>query len=231
MSAICRSLTHVPKGRHRVDLSLYLVANRPSFRNEELFISKIMESVKGGATCVQFRDHESEFKDTLRTASRLKKLLRGKAPLLVNTLQSIELAQRINAEGVYLEKPFSFSAARWLLGVKSIIGIPVKTMQDVFDVNRTDEIDHISVKVSASKRTCPKNDQLWEPQGLKFVRAISSHRIVAIGGLTLDNAEPIYRLLRSDDGIAMAGGLMDQEDPCATAQKIKALRKKVNGDL
>ncbi len=224
-------MAHAPKGRHRVDLSLYLVANRPSFLNEELFLSKIMESVKGGATCVQLRDHESEFTETLRTASRLKKLLRGKVPLFVNTLQTIELAQRVNAEGVYLEKPFPFGAARWLLGEKSIIGIPVKTMQDVFVVHQTDEIDHISVKVSASKRTYPKNDQLWEPQGLKIVRAISSHRIVAIGGLTLDNVEPVYRLLRPDDGIAMAGGLMDEEDPCATAQKIQTVRKKVYGEL
>ncbi len=57
-----------------------------------------------------------------------------------------------------------------------------------------------------------------------------SHRIVAIGGLNLECAESIYRELRSDDGIAMAGGLMEENDPCITAQKIQAIRQKDRGN-
>lgn len=50
---------------------------------------------------------------------------------------------------------------------------------------------------------------------------------IPIGGLNLSCVEPVYRELRSDDGIAMAGGLMDEEAPDITAQKIQAIRQKI----
>ncbi len=233
MSSICRSVffcsrLHIPKRRLPFDPSLYLVANRPSFHDESLFFSKIMESVNGGVSCVQLRDHENDFATTLRTAARLKNMLKG-VPLFINTVKPIEVVQVIDAEGVYLEEKFPHSEARRLLGRKVIIGVPVKTMDEVLAAEQTSEIDYLSVKVSPSKRTCPRNDALWGMKGLRSIRAISSHRIVAIGGLNLASAESVYKELHLDDGIAMAGGLMEEDDPCTTAQKIKAIRQRVRG--
>jgi thiamine monophosphate synthase len=122
MIPVCRPIFY----RLPFDLSLYLVANRPSFQDESLFFSKIKEAVEGGVSC-------------------------------------------------------------------------------------------------------PRNDELWGMEGLRNIRAISPHRIVAIGGLNLECAESVYRVLHFDDGIAMAGGLMGEEDPCATAQKIQAIRQRVGG--
>jgi len=216
----------IPRGRLAFDLSLYLVANRPSFRDENVFFSKIMSSIKGGVSCVQFRDHKSDLTATIRTALRLKNMLQG-VPLFINTLQPFEVIHAVDAEGIYLEDNFSYSKARKLLGRKSIIGASVKTMEEVMALGGTKEVDYISVKVSPSKKTCPRNDQLWGMDGLRNVRAIIPHRIVAIGGLNLSCVEPVYRELRSDDGIAMAGGLMDEEAPYITAQKIQSIRKKI----
>ncbi len=235
MSAICRrafpcSRLHFPKERPGFDLSLYLVANRPSFQDEGVFFSRILESVKGGVTCVQLRDHQSNFEVILKTAARLKRILEGTS-FFINTLNPLEVAQAIGAHGVYLEENFPYSEARKRLGEKGIIGIPVKTMDDVVAVTQTNEVDYISVKISASNRTCPRNDQLWDMKGLRNIRAISSHRIVAIGGIHLERAEAVYKELRFDDGIAMAGGLMDVMDPLLTAQKIRAIQAKLLEDL
>src|SRR6267154_2384378 len=115
MSAICRSIypssrfglqwitkpfyskcciAHAAKERLPFDLSLYLVANRPSFQDESQFFSKIMKSVKGGVSCVQLRDHKNDFATTLKTAARLKKMLQYEGiPLFINTLKLIEVAQ------------------------------------------------------------------------------------------------------------------------------------------
>ena len=100
-------------------------------------------------------------------------------------------------------------------------------MEEVLALGQTSEIDYVSVKISPSKKTCPRNDQLWGMEGLQNVRTITPHRIVAIGGLNLSCVEPVYRELRSDDGIAMAGGLMDEEAPNITAQKIQSIRQKI----
>ncbi len=235
--SICRSVLSwsrlpIPKGRLAFDLSLYLVANRSSFQDENLFFTRITAAVKGGVSCVQLRDHKNDLSATIKTAIRLKNMLKG-VPLFINTLQPFNVVQAIDAEGIYLEENyadnhrFSYLEARKLLGRKVIIGTSVKTMGDVLALGQTSEVDYVSVKISPSKKTCPRNDQLWGMEGLRNVRAIIPHRIVAIGGLNLSCVEPVYRELRSDDGIAMAGGLMDEEAPDVTAQKIQSIRQKI----
>ena len=231
MLPICRLMSSwsrlpIPRDRLTFDLSIYLVANGPSFQDETLFFSKIMSAVKGGVSCVQFRDHKSDLSATIRTALRLKNILQG-VPLFINTLQPFEVIHPVDAEGVYPEDNFSYSEACKLLGKKAIIGASLKTMEEVMALGGTKEVEYISVKVSPSKKTCPRNNQLWGMEGLRNVRAIIAHRIVAIGGLNLSCVEPVYRELRSDDGIAMAGGLMDEEDPNVTAQKIQDIREKI----
>ncbi len=201
--------------------SLYLVANRPSYSNQELFISKIIQAVQGGVSCVQLRDHQSDFESVLQLARSLKD--RISVPLFLNTRHLFEVALAIDADGVYLEEPYSYFEARKRLGPEKIIGIPVKTMDEVNLSSQMEGLDYLSVKVSASKKTCPKNDSLWGLEGLRKVRKTSPHRIVAIGGLNLECAEEIYRELNFEDGIAMAGGIMDQHDPCDTAKKIRAV--------
>jgi thiamine-phosphate pyrophosphorylase len=235
MSAITRltapfSCLHFPKERLVCSLSLYLIANRPSFQNEQLFFSKIQEAVRGGVSCVQLRDHKSDYPTSLKIAGRLKEML-NKVPLFINTLESIKIAQSVDAEGVYLEEGISHFEARSLLGEKAIIGVPVKTIADVIAAAQTNAIDYLSVKVSRSTKTCSKNDLLWGIEGLRKIRLLSPHRIIAVGGLNLDCVEPIYRDLRYDDGVAMAGGLMAEEDPYLTAQKIQGIREKVRRQL
>lgn len=229
MNPICRtSFSYSIIRPPSFDLSLYLVANRPSYPDENLFISKIMGAVKGGVSVVQLRDHKSDFVTTLRTASRLKKMLKD-VPLFINTLRPFEVMQAVGADGVYLEENFPHSEVRKLLGRNVIIGIPVKTIEEVLSLEHSSDIDYLSVKILPSKRTCPRNDQLWGIEGLQEVRAISPHRIVAIGGLNLECVESVYRELYLSDGIAMAGGLMEENDPCITAQKIRAIHRRVGG--
>lgn len=235
MSAISRLINpinrlHFPKERLCCNLSIYLVANRPSFQDERLFFSKIQEAVKGGVSCVQLRDHISDHPTNLRLANRLQKIL-GKVPLFINTLDSIKVAQSIGAAGVYLEEDISPFQARSVLGEQAIIGVPIKTMNDVLAIGQTNAIDYLSVKIFPSKKTCPKNNVVWGIEGLQKIRLLSFHRIVAIGGLNLDCVASVYSHLRCNDGVAMAGGLMAEADPFLSAQKIQAIRAKVKRQL
>lgn len=233
MSSVCRTILSnsrsiFSKERPSYDLSLYLVANRPSFSDENLFLSKIAHSVKGGVTCVQLRDHTRDFSSIVRTAERLKKILNG-VPLFINTLKSMEVAKAVNAEGIYLEEKECYSEVRRFMGKKIIIGVPTKTIEDVCKLEQDHDIDYLSVKVFPSKRTCSQNDILWGLEGLRKVRSLTGHRIVAIGGLNLACAESIYSELCNNDGVAMAGGLMDEENPYIVAQKIQFIHQKIRG--
>jgi thiamine-phosphate diphosphorylase len=163
------------KQRSRCNLSLYLVANRPSFQDERLFFSKIQAAVRGGVSCEQLRDHRSDYTTCLKTASRFKRLF-PRIPLFINTLESMKVAHSIGAEGVYLEEGISPSEARRILGEKTIIGVPVKKMDDIF----TDAADYFSVKVFASKKTCPKNDLLWGIEGLREIRQFPNCEFIPV---------------------------------------------------
>ena len=154
----------IPRCRLTFDLSLYLIANRPSFQDENRFFSKIMSAVKGGVSCVQLRDHKGDLSTTIRTALRLKNMLQG-VPLFINTLQPFDVIHAVDAEGVYLEDNFPHSEARKLLGRKAIIGASVKTMEEVMALGQAKEVDYISVKVSPSKKTCPRKIYYGEWRG------------------------------------------------------------------
>lgn len=222
MSVARLSRIPFPKERLFCDLSRYLIANRPSF-SEEHFFSKVQDAVRGGVSCVQLRDHTNDVLTILRTAERLKEICKS-IPLFINTLEAIKVAKMTKAQGIYLEKG-PFFEARKILGEKAVIGIPIKTLEEVRAVGQINAIDYLSVKVFASKKTCLKNDQLWGMEGLRKVRTSSPHRLVAVGGINLESIEMIYKELDFDDGIAMASGLMD--DPCFSVQKMVDVQKKV----
>lgn len=216
----------LPKAHLNLNLSLYLVANRPSFQDETLFFERIKHAVKGGVSCVQLRDYENNVETTIKTAVRLKEILK-EVPLFINTLHSFDVARSVDAAGVYIENGrFSMRTAH-LCDKKWIVGVPVRTMNDVLTLENVDKIDYLSVKIWPSKTTCPRNDQLWGIDGLRNVRAISTHRIVAIGGIDLSSVDAVYRELYFHDGVAMAGGLMNEQHPEITARKIHTIHKSI----
>lgn len=209
--------------RHSFDPSLLLIADKSFFRDKEaLFFARIQAAVKGGVTCVQFRDYESDLERTIETAHQLKKMLNG-VPLLINTLNSFEVIRAVGAEGVFLENDFSHAKARKLLGNKGIIGTFVQRMEDIVALERTTKIDFISVKIA----TCCRNDITLGMEGLYQMLASTSLLAIAVGGINLSTVEPVYRLLGSRGGVGVARGLMNAEDPEIIAKKIQAIRQKV----
>jgi len=196
---------------NRVRLSLYLIADRPSVPLTGCqFIARILEAVRGGVTCVQFRDHKSDPADAQKLAGRLKHCLGPNTPLMLNTSKLLQVALAVDAVGVYLEKPFSPFEAKRILGEKCIVGIPVKTVEDVPLLEKY--ADYLSVKVGLSLHTNPSDRNVLGMEGLIKVCALSKRPIVAVGGITLKNMEAIRRVLRSNDGIAMAGTLLRGEN-------------------
>lgn len=206
--------------------SLYCVANSPSEKD----LQRISRLVEGGVSCVQYREYSRTTTEAIHFAKKLQDLLKQtNTPLFLNTSHLLYVASKVHADGVYLEEPIPVDLVRKTLGPLALVGVPVKTLRDVEEWNKSSEINYLSVKVFSSKQTCPKNNphELWGVEGLKAVCAIAGHPVVAIGGITEDDAEDVYRILRKGDGIAMAGGLMRQEEPFEIARRIQEIREKV----
>lgn len=224
MLPICRSTLNAsrvvfPPERLPFDHSLYLIANRPSFQDEKTFFLKVMQSVEGGVSCVQYRDYESDLSIILKSAARLRKLLKG-VSFFINTRNSFEVALSTGADGVYLEEKFTISEARKLLGQKLIIGIPVKTVEEILALGQTPDIDYLSVKVGLSTRTCTKNYAIVELEQLRKIYASSPYKIILTGGQSINTVKTSCSEFRGV-GYAMASALTMAADPCKMAQEIR----------
>lgn len=209
--------------KEKVDFTLYLIADQRGYWSEELFMSKIKETVKGGASCVQYRDYQSHFNETLRTAMRLKELLK-EVPLFINGPRSFEIAKAVNAAGVFLEEPDMIDAARQHLGEKAWIGTTIKKAQDLYNMNAN--ADYYSIKISPSK-TCTKNMHIWDKEDLKKALEISLRPILAVGGLTVDTVEEVYKLLHPPHGLALSGGILETESPYNASRKIREISERI----
>lgn len=233
MLAICRSpfspypyskryFSHLSR-RHGIDLSLCLVTDRKCVKSDEEFFSKISRAIEGGVTCIQLRDQNEDLQASLRSAYRLK----DRIPLIINNRVDVALAV---GTGVHLgKKDFPLEDARRLLGQQAIIGWTVETLDDVHIAEKLD-VDYLGVQLFPSKNTKLNHTRIWGIEGLKQIRSLSRHRLVAIGGITLDNLETVcsqLQLGRQGDGIAMVGELWRGNNPSIEAQKIQAIFNRI----
>ena len=215
-----------------IDLSLYLVTNRCYTKDDSHFIDKVLQTVHGGVTCVQYSDPYVDLHNQFKTALSLREKLRASGvPLIINN--NVEVALAVQADGVHLgQKDLAYGHARRLIGSRAIIGLTVDTWDDVLKAEELD-VDYLGVQIFPSKHTKPTSLSIWGLEGLRKIRAISKHRIVAIGGINLDNLLHVYKELNineKSDGIAMVGELWRTSDPKMAAKRVMDLFHKFSVD-
>lgn len=211
-----------------IDLTLYLVTERTYATDEDNFLYKAQQAIKGGVTCIQLRDGNENLQSSIKTARLLKALIsKSKIPLIIN--DRVDVALAVGADGVHLgQKDFPAAEARMLLGQRAIIGLTVETLEDVHSAENLD-VDYLGVQVFPSKKTKPNSNAIWGLKGLKKIKEISRHRIVAIGGINFENLALVssaIHLNKKQDGVAMVGALWRADNPFIEARKIRMFLEK-----
>lgn len=240
-STICRATSHhlTPTASHHlrpyykpspreIDLTLMLVTDRKTAKDQADFEWKVLNAVRGGVTTIQIRDENKNLRESVETSLRLAKMMEDKKfSLIINN--QIEVALAASATGVHLgATDFPPEQARTLLGSKAIIGLTVNTLEEVKKANEID-IDYLGIQLFPSAITKLHSPKIWGPKGLSEVLAISRHRIVVIGGINADNITTIFSPTHlskgaNADGVAMVGQLWRAQHPELEARRIlKAL--------
>ena len=143
-------------------------------------------ALKGGARLLQYRDKSDSDARRLREADALRELCeRHGAQLIIN--DDAELAARLNV-GVHLgQEDGSLSVARALLGRKAIIGATCHARLDLAEQAAREGASYV-----AFGRFFDSNTKPGAPSAsldlLDQARQRVNLPIVAIGGVTLDNA-------------------------------------------
>ena len=169
--------------------------------------SDVEHALAAGVRVVQHRDKDADTAVMIEEARLLRRLCQG-ALFLVN--DRVEVALAVGADGVHLgQEDLHYRAARRLLGEQKIIGITVNTPEQALEAARLGA-DYLGVSPIFATRTKP---DAGEPAGLTLLREIRrrvSLPLIAIGGITLDNASAVIEA--GADGICAISAVVTRPD-------------------
>ena len=184
----------------------------------QALLDEVAAAIRGGAGVVQYRAKQPL--DPLAEASALLAICRqARIPFIVN--DDIELAAAIGADGVHLGRDDgSIRDARHRLGQGACIG--VSCYDDVERAVRAEQegADYVAFGRFYPSRTKP-NAPCARLSTLYQARQRLSVPIVAIGGITAENAVPL--LEAGADWLAVIDGVFGGGDPERAARAFRDL--------
>lgn len=195
---------------------VYLVTDRTLIAGKSLE-DTILQAVKGGVSVVQLREKEVSTRCFIEEAQRIKTLLAPyKVPLIIN--DRVDVALAVKADGVHIgQEDMPYPLTRKLLGKKAIIGLSVETMEQVLEAESYD-VDYLGVSAIFATPTKTDTKHIWGIEGLREIRKISRHPLVAIGGINASNAAEVVQA--GADSVAVVSAICAAPDPQKSAQKL-----------
>lgn len=178
-------------------------------------LSEVEAALRGGAAVVQYRDKSGDVARQHEQASELLALCRRyRVPLIIN--DSLRLADLVGADGVHLgSDDGNLHEARIVLGADKIIGVSCYQSLDLALAAQAAGADYVafgSFFASATKPAAPRADITL----LQHASGVLQLPIVAIGGITPDNAESLIEA--GADALAVIHALFEAADIEARAR-------------
>jgi thiamine-phosphate diphosphorylase len=179
-------------------------------------------SAEGGA--IQLRDKDATDEQMVLLGRKIMDMAEG-VPVIVNDRPQV--AVEIGAQGVHVGQNdllrTSASEVRAIIGSDMMLGISAATVDEALTAEK-DGADYVGLGPIFPTRT--KTDAV-PPVGtgrLREVRDAISLPIVAIGGITHQNAAEVIRA--GADNIAVIGTIFRAENPAAAARRLIAIAKR-----
>jgi thiamine-phosphate pyrophosphorylase len=207
-------MTHNP-----FDLSVYVITDRGIAGNRSL-TDIVRAAIQGGATIVQLREKDAPDQEMIDIGQQLHPITREAGiPLIVNDRLKVALA--IDAEGLHVgQEDVLAEDARRQIGPERILGVSAETVEQAI---RAEQAGADYLGVGDVFGTLSKPD-VHPPIGLDGLAAIVqavSIPVVAIGGITLENAGSTVRAGAS--GVSVISAIMAAPDPQAAARELRRI--------
>jgi len=195
---------------------LYAITD-PYLTPGQQLLEAVEAALRGGANYLQYRDSLHEAGDRLRIAQELRALCHDYgAWFIIN--DDVMLTRTVHAHGVHLGRnDMPLAQARELLGTDTLIG--VSCYNDLQRARAAQEAgaDYVAFGRFFTSRTKPQA-QPASLETLRAARKMLTVPVVAIGGITTDNAEIVIDA--GADVVAVIQGLFAQPDIEATARQF-----------
>ena len=199
---------------------LYLITP-PAF--ELAAFSRALEDALSGGdvACVQLRLKDTPDTEILRIGAALKPIVQAAdAAFILNDRP--DLASHLDADGVHVgQGDASYDEARRFMGKDRIVGVTCHNSRDLAYHAAEAGADYVAF--GAFYPTSTKNPTHWaDPEILAIWQETMETPCVAIGGITIENAEPLARA--GADFLAVAAGVWAHADgPRAAVEAFNVL--------
>lgn len=199
---------------NKTDLSLYLVTDNSD--DEEKFLNTIEEAIKGGVSVVQIREKTADTLDFYELAVKVKKITKEyNVPLIIN--DRVDVALAIDADGVHVgQSDMPCDVTRKLIGEDKILGVSAATIEEAQKAQK-DGADYLGTGAVFPTQTKDDAPKVTKEELKEIVDSVDIP-IVAIGGITLENAHEL-----NDTGIAglsVVSAIMSSENPKKSSEEL-----------
>ena len=178
------------------------------------------QAIAGGARVVQYRDKSSDSRRRIEEAGALCSLCRENEIIFIIN-DDTALAKAVGAHGVHLGRwDSAISEARSILGNQAIIGASCYNDLELAISARDAGADYVAFGSFFPSNTKPDAVRAT-PDLLYKAKATMDLPIVAIGGITADNAPPL--ITAGADMLAIIQGIFSQPDIKEAAGRFTAL--------
>lgn len=199
---------------------LYAITDHQLMPDKASLLQQVETSLLGGARVIQYRDKSNDKSRRFDEATALLALCRHhQTALLIN--DDVALAAEIGADGVHLgQSDGAVTHARALLGPTAIIGVTCHSSIDLALEAQKAGADYVAFGAFFPSKTKPNA----KPAPMSLLNSAKGNLhlpIVAIGGISMDNAEQI--IAAGADMVAVIHALFAQDDIQTTASRFAGL--------
>ena len=204
----------------KFDPSLYFITDSTNY-NEEEFLFRVEQALKGGATLLHLREKEKTTREYIELAEKVHAIaMRYKVPLIID--DRVDVALAVGAEGVHVgAADMPVATARKLMGDDKIVGATAKTVPWARDVYEQGA-DYLGVGAIYPTTTKVKT-VLTSTDTLRDICNAVPIPVGAIGGLNKDNIDVLAGIPIA--GICVVSAIMKAECPLTAARELKARAK------
>jgi len=186
----------------RADRRLYLITDTVISGLQHIHIAHL--AITAGIKTIQLREKIQTRREIYKEALLLRSLTRKHgATFFINDY--VDIALLVDADGVHLgQEDMPIKEARRILGENKIIGISTHTLKQAIKA-QSEGADYIGFGPIFHTTT----KDAGRPKGIKALIEVKKHikiPVVAIGGITLENAHEVLKA--GADAIAVVSGIL-----------------------
>lgn len=198
---------------------LYAIADAEMLADRDLELRRFAEALRdAGVRLLQYRDKRANEKEILKNARLLTEILEGTEAVLVMNDFPL-LARRAGWRAVHVgQEDTAVMVARSLLGPECVIGCSTHQEKQVREAEAVGA-DYIAIGPVFSTSTKLNPDPVVGLEGVRRARALTKRPLVAIGGITSENAASVIEA--GADTVAVIGALIHpQASPGARVREF-----------